>query len=166
VKLLNVGSLVVGLVALVISAVLWSRQPPPAAPQPVPAPIPAPVAAKGGNPHTAEDLGLSIIALEMDAGGHNCVLSTKTPTSHGNKGKDAHWLVINNCTIAVTMAFSNFQLGTTSSNPFATSTSFSLSSGVNLIKAHVDPKADKGDYTFDLLVNAVVQADPDIVIDN
>jgi len=164
-KALNVLSLVVGLVALVLSASLWMSHAPSMAPAPAPGSGPGPL---GGNnsPKTAQELGLSVIVLEMVNA--QCVLETKTAVSHGNKGKDTHWLVINNCSVSVPMVFKNFKVGTNTASPFSSDPSFNISPGVQVVKAHVlQSAAGNGtDYTFELWVNNVLQTDPDIVIDN
>ena len=171
-KALSAAALVVGLVALVLSASLWMRQPASLAPAPgpAPAPSPGPVPLGGKNtPQTARELGLALIVLEKS--GTQCVLSTKTPTSHGNQKKNAFWLIINNCSTGagtVRLDFQNFQLGTTRVSPFNSDPSFTVTAGVSVVKALVRQTGDPDgtDYTFDLLVNGNKQGDPDIVIDN
>ena len=172
-KALSVGALVVGLVALVLSASLWMRQPASlaststsaSAPAPTPSPGPVPLGGKN-TPQTAQELGLSIIVLETV--NSQCVLETKTPVSHGNKDKDTHWLVINNCGASVQMEFKNFKIGTTSASPFSSNPKFNISPGVQVVKAHVLKTASGNgtDYTFELWLNNALQSDPDIVIDN
>lgn len=146
-KALNVGSLVVGIIALILSGVLWIK-------------------GQGngpGNGNTAKDLGVSIIVLERQ--GTTCVASAKTETSHGNKGKNAHWLVINGCG-QVNIKFDDFSGPSGNSSPFSDPTTWNFNDAVGIIKAKVDNGARTGTYSFSLYIDNVKQNDPDIVIDN
>lgn len=162
-KALNVLSLVVGLVALALAFTLWTRQP--LGGVAVTGSLAPSIGFPPGKGDVAKDLGLSVIVLETNDKGV-CGISSKTVSSHGNQGKDTHWLVLNGCTGTVTITFQDFKKGDPQKGPFTAPPSFTVTNVFQVVKAHVDPQAAIGDYQFTMYVNGVAQTDPDIVIDN